>query len=307
MNVTQFQVYLVTRRGCWVRGRVGRSGWPIDCQFSTRAWGWINGLLPKSWSDKLWEYILNSTFDHDLYHLRPKHTVMAQHPTINDALPNQILSGRVIIKPNIKRFTENGIIFEGSDQELACDEVILATGYLMNLPFIDPEIIEPSNNDVHLFKNVFNPDLRHPHTLALIGLVQPLGPVHTTSEIQSRWYAALMAGHLKLPSREEMKEIIAKDKEFIESIFYKSPRHSLEILYHPYVDTIASYMGCKPNLLKYALKDPVLAYHMFFDILTTYQFRLEGRHKWSGARDALLKTNERVAKGLEPNFPIQGS
>jgi hypothetical protein len=32
---------------------------------------------------------------------------------INDALPNRILSGTVIVKGNIDRFTENGVIFEG--------------------------------------------------------------------------------------------------------------------------------------------------------------------------------------------------
>jgi len=36
---------------------------------------------------------------------------------VNDALPNRILSGTVIVKGNIDRFTENGVIFEGKDAQ----------------------------------------------------------------------------------------------------------------------------------------------------------------------------------------------
>ena len=38
---------------------------------------------------------------------------MAQHPTINDALPNKILAGTVIVKSDIEHFTENGVVFKG--------------------------------------------------------------------------------------------------------------------------------------------------------------------------------------------------
>jgi dimethylaniline monooxygenase (N-oxide forming) len=55
----------------------------------------------------------NSFFDHEDYQLKPQHRILAQHPMINDALPNRILSGTVIVKANIDRFTENGVIFEG--------------------------------------------------------------------------------------------------------------------------------------------------------------------------------------------------
>jgi len=32
----------------------------------------------------------------------------------NDDLPNRILTGNIVIKADINRFTENGVIFEGS-------------------------------------------------------------------------------------------------------------------------------------------------------------------------------------------------
>lgn len=272
---------------------------PTEHQLATRAFNWFSLLFPQSIVNTLVERWIDFKMNHELYGLKPKHRFMEQHPFINDSITNCIMSGRIIIKPNIREFTEDGVIFEGCDGVIKCDEVILATGYQMKLPFIDPSIIAPSTNEVYLFKNMFKPELKYPHTLALIGLTQPLGPIHTTAEMQARWYASLMADRIKLPSRDKMNEVIKVDKEFYKRAFYDSPRHSLEILYIPYMEELADYIGCKPNLLKYALTDPVLFYHLIFGLFSAYQFRLEGRHKWSGARDAILQLNDRVAKGLQ--------
>lgn len=292
-------VYLATRRGVWIRGRVGARGRPLDRTTATRVFSWLTSSLPASWTNYLLELNANWGVDHVLYGLKPNHRFMQQHPTINDALPNCILSGRVNVKRNIREFTENGVIFEGSNEEVPVDIVLLATGYQLTLPFIDSSIISVNKNDVRLFKNVFQAELQHPHTLALIGLVQPLGPIHTTAELQSRWFAALMAGHLKLPPKTEMKRVIAEDRRLRDSLFYGTPRHSLEVHYIPYTETIAEYLGVKPNLLKYALLDPQLFYHLVFGMYATYQFRLEGRHKWPGARDAILNIDKRIDATLQ--------
>lgn len=66
--------------------------------------------------------------------------IFAQHIMVNDALPNRILSGTVVVKGNIKRFTENGIVFEGESKETAVDDVILATGYQIKFPFFDENV-----------------------------------------------------------------------------------------------------------------------------------------------------------------------
>ena len=181
------QVYLAARRGVWLRGRVGRAGRPVDRQLSTAAVHWIGSTLPAKITNYAFETYTNyAVCDHELFGLRPAHPYTTQHPTINDALPNMILSGRVQVKKNIKEFTEKGVIFEGTSTEVPVDVVVLATGYQMSLPFLDQSIISHSQNNVTLFKNMFNPKLSHPQTLAMIGLVQPLGPVHTTAGKNSR-------------------------------------------------------------------------------------------------------------------------
>jgi dimethylaniline monooxygenase (N-oxide forming) len=302
LSVQSKVVYMSTRRGAWIRPRVGHKGYPMDNFMANRIVNWGLGLLPKGWGDAIFESYINLRMDHQLYGLKPAHRVFQQHPLINDSLNNVILAGRVQVRPNVKEFTENGVIFEGDTEVTEVDAVVFATGYKMELPFVDKSIIAPSNNEVSLYKNMFSSDLLHPHTLALVGLVQPLGPIHTTSEMQSRWFAALMSGKVRLPSKDEMKAVIAREKAFYREQFYESPRHSLEIFYIPYLEEIARTLGCMPNLWQYALTDPKLWYHLVFGLYTTYQFRLVGDHRWPGARDAIIHTNDRIEAALKSSI-----
>lgn len=65
-----------------------------------------------------------------------------------------------------------------------------------------------------------------------------------------------------------------------------------------YTDEIASCAGVKPSILRLLLTDPRLALAIFFGPCTPYQYRLVGRGKWSGARDAILTQWQRMLKPL---------
>lgn len=65
------KVYLSTRSGAWVVGRLGGGGLPADLEFS-RLQLLIGRLFP-SWFNRTLEKKLNSALDHKLYGLRPKH------------------------------------------------------------------------------------------------------------------------------------------------------------------------------------------------------------------------------------------
>lgn len=140
------------------------------------------------------EHMLNSRFDHEKYGLKPAHRVFGQHPMVNDALPNRILSGTVVVKGDIEEFVEDGVIFKGESKVTPIDAVILATGYEVHFPFLDDKILFAKNNEVQLYKYMFNPNLAHPNTLAFIGLIQAVGPAIPISEMQARWYIHLMQG-----------------------------------------------------------------------------------------------------------------
>uniref|UniRef100_A0A3B3WFS7 Flavin-containing monooxygenase n=1 Tax=Poecilia mexicana TaxID=48701 RepID=A0A3B3WFS7_9TELE len=65
------RVYLSTRSGAWVVGRVGPGGLPFDTTWISRLVVTLSSLFP-TWSDML-ERKLNEFVDHKLYGLKPKH------------------------------------------------------------------------------------------------------------------------------------------------------------------------------------------------------------------------------------------
>ncbi|XP_053733384.1 flavin-containing monooxygenase 5-like [Synchiropus splendidus] len=105
------QVYLSTRRGSWVLNRVSDNGLPLDMLYSKAQM--IHGqMLPYGMMNSIAEAKLNRRFDHGLYSLKPNHRLFSQHPTLNDELPNRILSGTVQVRPNIRRFQGSKVEFD---------------------------------------------------------------------------------------------------------------------------------------------------------------------------------------------------
>lgn len=287
-------MYLSTRRGCWVLHRVGANGLPFDAQYLRRTYNTLFSIFPYEFSTGMSEKEMNYRFNHKLYNLKPEHRIMGQHPMVNDALPNRILSGTVIVKSDIHHFTPNGVVFVGEeDKEYECDSVVLATGYLAKFPYLSKDIFNPEDNRCDLYKFVFPPNLKHP-SLAFIGLAQPVGPLFPISENQARWYAQLLAGNVKLPSKEDMWANINQKAEEMSKRYFHGPRHTIQIDWLPYMDEIASLYGVKPNMFKLMLKDPKLWWACFTGPCLPYQFRLEGPRTWEGAREAIFKYDERV-------------
>lgn len=208
---TAKQVFLSTRRGSWVMNRVGDHGYPIDILLSSRLAQFLKKICGEHFSNLYLERMLNQRFDHTLFGLKPKHRVLSQHPTINDDLPNRIISGFVKIKGNVKEFTETAAIFEDGSREDDIDAVIFATGYSFSFPFLE-DSVKVVKNKVSLYKKVFPPNLERP-TLAMIGLIQPLGAIMPISELQARWATQVFKGLKTLPSQSEMMADITESQE----------------------------------------------------------------------------------------------
>lgn len=69
--------------------------------------------------------------------------------------------------------------------------------------------------------------------------------------------------------------------------------------YISYLDDLASFIGVKPNVPLLFIKDPRLAWEVFFGPCTPYQYRLMGPGKWDGARNAILTQWDRTLKPLK--------
>ncbi|XP_019386305.1 PREDICTED: dimethylaniline monooxygenase [N-oxide-forming] 5-like isoform X3 [Crocodylus porosus] len=297
ISYTAKQVFLSTRRGAWILNRVGDEGYPMDIVLSSRLNAVLKEFLTTSMVNKWAEQRLNARFSHSHYGLQPTHRILSQHPTVNDDLPNRIISGRVLVKPNVSEFTETAAIFEDGTKEDNIDVVVFATGYSFSFPFLE-SCVKVVDNQISLYKFVFPPHLEKP-TLAFIGLVQPLGAIMPISELQCRWATRVFKGLNSLPSMSDMIADITQKKEEMTKRYVKSQRHTIQVDFVQYMDEIASLTGVKPNLLSLFLTDPKLAMEVFFGPCTPYQYRLRGPGKWDGARRAILTQKERIIKPMK--------
>ncbi|XP_075689578.1 flavin-containing monooxygenase 5-like isoform X1 [Rhinoderma darwinii] len=289
------QVYLSTRRGAWVVNRVADEGYPLDVVLYSRCRLLIKQCMTTDMLNKWAEKKMNGRFNHENFGLKPKHRILSQHPTINDDLPNRIISGKVLVKPNVKEFTERDVIFDDGTVEKNIDVVFFATGYSFSFPFFEDPDLKVEQNHISLYKYVFPPLLEKP-TVAFIGLIQPIGAIMPISELQSRWATRVFKGLCKVPSAESMIQEISMTKGEMARRYVKSPRHTIQVDFMEYMDEIASQFGAKPSLLQYWITDPKLASQMFFGPCTPYQYRLTGPGKWPGARKAILTQCERIVK-----------
>ncbi|XP_062919872.1 flavin-containing monooxygenase 5-like isoform X2 [Mobula hypostoma] len=284
------QVFLSTRRGTWVINRVAERGYPADMMYNRR---FYNLFFP-SLTTSLIQRMLNNRFDHANYGLQSTHSLYSQHPAVNDDLPNRILSGRVLVKPNVKQLTESAAIFEDGTVE-DIDVVIFATGYSFAFPFLNESVIKVNRNHATLYKNVFPPQLEKP-TLAIIGLIQALGSIIPVSEMQARWATRVFKGSAKLPCANNIMADISEKKEKRAKRYITSQRHTIQVDFIPYMDEIAELIGVKPNIKHLLFSDPQLAFHVFFGPCSPYQFRLMGPGKWPKARETILTQWHRTIK-----------
>uniref|UniRef100_UPI0037E91EB2 flavin-containing monooxygenase 5-like isoform X1 n=2 Tax=Semicossyphus pulcher TaxID=241346 RepID=UPI0037E91EB2 len=291
------QVYLSTRRGAWILNRVGDNGLPLDMLFN-RAGELMRNVLPFSFLCGVIERRLNHRFDHALYNLKPKHRLFSQHPTLNDELPNRILSGTIQVKPNICRFQGSSVEFDDGSVEEDVDLVVFATGYRFSFPFLASQVLSVSENKASLYKYVFPPQLERP-TLAVIGLVQPLGAIMPISEMQARWASRVFKGCTELPSEAAMIKDIQCKKDSMARRYVSSQRHTIQVDYISYMDEVAEQVGVRPSIPRLLLTDPRVGLNVLLGPCTPYQYRLRGPGKWAGARQAILTQWERVARPMQ--------
>nr|XP_020670361.1 dimethylaniline monooxygenase [N-oxide-forming] 2-like isoform X1 [Pogona vitticeps]XP_020670362.1 dimethylaniline monooxygenase [N-oxide-forming] 2-like isoform X1 [Pogona vitticeps] len=292
------KVFISTRGGTWVMSRVYDNGYPWDTIFHTRFNNVIRNSLPWLLLRWLTEKKMNQWFNHENYGLVPRNRSLMKEPVFNDDLPSRILYGAVIVKPLVKEFTESSAIFEDGTVEENVDVIIFATGYTVAFPFLDKSVIEVENNRVPLYKHVFPPHLEKP-TLAFIGLIQPLGPIMPTAELQARWATRIFKGLSSLPPESTMvtDTIIRNEKRI--KWFGTSRSQSIQTDFITYLDELADESGSKPNPFMLLLKDPKLALTIFFGPCSPFQFRLMGPGRWAGARNAILTQRDRIVKATK--------
>jgi dimethylaniline monooxygenase (N-oxide forming) len=165
---------------------------------------------------------------------RPDHKLLEAHPTISSDLLPRIGHGRIKVRPNIERLEGDRVRFtDGSTEPV--DVIIYCTGYKISFPFLGPEVISAEDNRIPLYRRVVAPD--HPG-LYFIGLIQPLGAIMPIAELQSEWVADILEGKVDLPSPEAMRDVISREDRRMAKRYVRSPRHTIQVDFYPYMRTI---------------------------------------------------------------------
>ena len=185
-------------------------------------------MLPLKLTGSLFLKLINQRFDHDHFALRPQHSLLGQHPMVNDDLPHRIITGTIIVKPNVSHFTKTGVVFDDGTQVNDLDVVIFCTGYKIGYKCIDQAVLPVSDNKVELYKYVFPPNLSKP-TLAVLGCIQPFGAIFPLAELQARWATQVFRGKKFLPPKDVMMDSIQKKREEMAQRFYASKRHTIQV------------------------------------------------------------------------------
>ncbi|XP_063262733.1 dimethylaniline monooxygenase [N-oxide-forming] 4-like [Prinia subflava] len=288
------KVFLSTRSNTWVISRVSDHGFPFDMVSTTRFKHLLEWLLPAALSRRIRFWKFNSWFNHTNYGLASSKSSKFKM-IINEELPFCLLSGTVVLKPNVKEFTESSAVFEDGTTEENIDVVLFATGYNFSFPFLEESVRSTIDDNRSLYECVFPPHLEKP-TLAIIGLIQLTGSIMVGSEMQARWVTGVFAGWNKLPPPSRMMAEVLKRKPPVKRNPYE--RENLKMSFISYMDRIAARAGVKPSVLRLLLADPQLALVVFFGPCSPYQFRLAGRGRWSGARAAILTQWQRTLRPL---------
>uniref|UniRef100_A0A671V321 Flavin-containing monooxygenase n=1 Tax=Sparus aurata TaxID=8175 RepID=A0A671V321_SPAAU len=263
------QVWCTTRRGSWVIRQVSDNGLPVDMKYNTRFVHILFQLLPMSILNWIGEKKLNAMYDHTMYALKPKHGFFNQMPVLNDDLPFRILSGSVIIKPNVKEIRGSTMVF---DDGSTVDTIVNAT--------------YKSGHRIGLYKHVFPPNIEHP-TLAVVGFIHGFGAINILAEMQARWATRVFKGDA--------------------ACFLINPLHSfvtsklapLQVDYVTYMDDVAGEIGVRPSLLWLFFTNYPLFKKVLWEPATSYQYRLMGPGKWEGARRAIFTQFDRVNQPLK--------
>ncbi|KAG9297193.1 hypothetical protein G9A89_019474 [Geosiphon pyriformis] len=293
------QVYLCSRRGHriillgtlpWILPRRAIFGKPLEHLIPR-----VMSFIPTRIRNFIFESITEIVMGRHPPGLKPQTSISSSHITVKSEFFERLMTGTIIVKPDISELKADGSInFVDGSTIQDIDAIIYTTGYFIDFPFLDREIVsggweieqrfdpEYRQNLAWLYKMVFPPRYKN---IAFIGLIQPDGPIFPASEMQARYFTGLINGTIPpLPDPSKMDESIQEYQNHLQKSFYNSARHTIEAAWMPYLDSLAKDIGCLPTARSVYWSFGFKAWFQhLFGVPTPIQYRLFGDHSWDGA------------------------
>ncbi|MCD0453084.1 NAD(P)/FAD-dependent oxidoreductase [Actinocorallia sp. API 0066] len=85
----------------------------------------------------------------------PDHRIYESHPIVNSLILHHLGHGDLAVRPDVARLDGDGVVFRDGTRG-AYDLVILATGYRLHYPFVDPSLLRWRGAAPDLHLNIFS-------------------------------------------------------------------------------------------------------------------------------------------------------
>ena len=118
----------------------------------------------------------------------------------------QVADGSIVVPSRDRgRRARRGAV-RGRDAREPVDAIVSATGYELDVPFLDPSVWAVTGPDLRLYRRALHPDLPG---FGAVGLFPAQGPFFSLLELQARWLVALWAGDVEPPDAATMRRALA--------------------------------------------------------------------------------------------------
>jgi cation diffusion facilitator CzcD-associated flavoprotein CzcO len=127
-------------------------------------------------------------------------------------------TGKLILKrAGISRFTDADEIELDTGETVKADVVVFATGYRLDLSFLDPELRNQvqKNGRLHLYRHILPP---YQPRLGFVGYASSTA-CQLTSEVAAHWLSQCYRGELALPGAAEMEREISRVLRWVSEAF----------------------------------------------------------------------------------------
>ena len=175
---------------------------------------------------------------------KPDHKLFETHPVISQIYLHYVAHGKIKPVPNIDHFDGNDVVFDNGVRE-AADVVIFATGFEIDVPFLDRSLLFRDDGAVKPLMNMVHPDLEG---LFFVGLIQVNGGSGwQVMDRQAELVARYITGNLDPQRRIRLfDQLLQEGERFRSKRYAKSQRHTIEVGRTRYLRALTRLIGAMP-------------------------------------------------------------
>jgi len=236
-------------------------------------------LAPAEFSRRLRERVLRVAGDPaDFGAPEPDPDILVAGLSLCQDYLAQVADGQIVCRPAVAAVEPGAVRFADGTRERV-DVIVCATGYELDVPFLDPSVWAVTGPALGLFRRTIHLDLPG---FGSVGLFPAQGPFFPLLELQARWLVALWSGAAAPPGDAAMRRALA------------APPPPLEV-HNVFAGAVAAELGVAPD----PLARPDLTEALLFGPLLPPRYRLDGPGAQPDAADRF-----RAQLAASPRAPV---